>query len=192
MAPRCAPRAGWGLIDRSGLPKLAYHHVKRALSPVAVWTVDEGLGGVVAHVANDKALPLLASLRVTLYRDLELRVGEATIAIELEPHSQREWNIETLIGRFVDAAWAYRFGPPAQDAIVVTLERSDVPADGSEMLSQAVSFSGGAAPRAPIPRGVGAHRRNDATRRRRVPAAAAQPATRLRRARCDARISAER
>jgi beta-mannosidase len=33
-----------------------------------------------------------------------------------------ERNVEALIGHFVDASWAYRFGPPAQDAIVVTLE----------------------------------------------------------------------
>ena len=28
-----------------------------------------------------------------------------------------------MIGHFVDAAWAYKFGPPAPDAIVVTLEQ---------------------------------------------------------------------
>ena len=28
-----------------------------------------------------------------------------------------------MLGRFVDATWAYRFGPPAQDLIVVSLAR---------------------------------------------------------------------
>jgi beta-mannosidase len=137
------PGAGWGLIDHRGVPKLAYHHLKRALAPVAVWTVDEGLGGVVAHVANDGPEPLLASLRVALYRDRELRVEEAVTAVELEPHSQREWNVETIIGRFVDASWAYRFGPPAQDAIVVSLERDDAADAGSKLISQAVRFPAG-------------------------------------------------
>jgi beta-mannosidase len=138
------PGAGWGLIDSRGVPKMPYHHLKRALAPVAVWTVDEGLGGVVAHVANDDPAPLVASLRVTLYRDREFRVEEAVTPIELEPHSQGEWNVETVIGHFVDAAWAYRFGPPAQDAIVVSLER-DGGSDGGppKMISQAVRFPAG-------------------------------------------------
>ena len=143
------PGAGWGVIDDRGVPKLAYHHLKRALAPVAVWTVDEGLGGVVAHVANDRAEPLGASLRVALYRDGEVRVEEATRPIELQPHSQGEWNVETVVGRFVDAAWAFCFGPPAVDAIVVSLEREDGLAGedgltgGSNLIGQAVRFPAG-------------------------------------------------
>jgi len=135
------PGAGWGLIDLRGTPKVAYYHVKRVLAPIAVWTVDENLSGVVAHVANDGPAPLSASLRVALYREGEHRVGEARVPVELQPHSQAEWNVETVIGRFVDAAWAYRFGPPAQDTIVVTLEQ-----DGNEsagVLSQAMRFPAG-------------------------------------------------
>jgi len=136
------PGAGWGVIDCDGVPKLAYHHLRRALAPVAVWTVDEGLGGIVAHVANDRPVPLEASLRVALYRDRELRIEEAAATVALAPHTQGEWNVEAVIGRFVDAAWAYRFGPPAQDAIVVSLER-DERERGPRMLSQAVRFPAG-------------------------------------------------
>jgi beta-mannosidase len=115
------PGAGWGVLDHRGQPKVAYHHLARALAPVAVWTIDEGLGGIAVHVANDRAQPLSAQLRVALYSDLERNVGEATCAVEVPAHGQRTWNLETLLGRFVDASWAYRFGPPAQDAIVVSL-----------------------------------------------------------------------
>jgi beta-mannosidase len=139
------PGAGWGLIDHGGAPKVAYHHLKRALAPVAVWTVDEGLGGVVAHAANDGPLPLIASLRVALYRDRELLVEEAVRAIELAPRSQGEWNVETIIGRFVDASWAYRFGPPAQDAIIVSLEGDAGPGMRPHTLSQAIRFPAGRA-----------------------------------------------
>jgi beta-mannosidase len=145
------PGAGWGVIDDRGIPKLAYHHLRRALAPVAVWTVDEGLGGVVAHVANDGPLALGACLRVALYRDRELRVEQAVRAIELEAHDQGEWNVESVIGRFVDASWAYRFGPPAQDAIVVSLERDDGPERGDgpgrppEVLSRALRLPAGRA-----------------------------------------------
>ena len=46
------------------------------------------------------------------------------------------------LGRFVDAAWAYRFGPPAQDAIVASLERA-MERGGAELLSQAFHFPAG-------------------------------------------------
>jgi beta-mannosidase len=135
------PGAGWGVVDHDGEPKVAYHHLRRALAPVAVWTTDEGLGGVVAHVANDRPAPLTARLRVSLYRDLEHRVDEAEETIELAAHGGCERNVESLFGRFFDASWAYRFGPPAQDVIVVSLERD---AEGRpELLSQSMRFPAG-------------------------------------------------
>lgn len=136
-----APGAGWGVIDHRGEPKAAYSHLRRALAPVAVWTTDEGLGGVVAHVANDHPRPLRASLRVALYRDLEHRVEETRIPVELAPHSHGEWNIEGLLGHFVDAAWAYRFGPPAHDLIVSSLEDGD--GEHARILSQDMRFPAG-------------------------------------------------
>jgi beta-mannosidase len=132
------PGAGWGLVDHNGEVKLVYHHLKRALAPIAVWTIDENLGGVVVHVANDGPTPLRATLRVSLYRDGEHRVEQANAAVELAAHGHGEWNVEAVIGRFVDAAWAYRFGPPAQDAIVVSLEQEH--GERSHLLSQAVRF----------------------------------------------------
>jgi beta-mannosidase len=119
------PGAGWGVLDHRGEPKVAYHHLRRALAPVAVWSTDEGLDGVAVHVANDLPVPLRTTLRVALYRDLELRVDEASHDVELEPHRSRTYNVETILGRFADVSWAYRFGPPAQDLIVASLERAD-------------------------------------------------------------------
>jgi beta-mannosidase len=118
-----SPGAGWGVIGSDGTPKPAYYDLKRALQPVAIWTIDEGLGGIVAHVANDGPDPLRATLRIAFYRDGEVCGEQTSLPIELRPHSQAEWNAETLVGGFRDASWAYRFGPPAQDAIVVSLER---------------------------------------------------------------------
>jgi beta-mannosidase len=135
------PGAGWGVIDHRGIPKLAYHHLKRVLAPIAVWTVDEQLGGVVAHVANDRPEPLSASLRVALYREREHLVECARVPVELAAHGYGEWNVEAVIGHFVDAAWSYRFGPAGQDTIVVTLE--DGEGDGARILSQAMRFPAG-------------------------------------------------
>ena len=135
------PGAGWGVVDNRGWPKTAYHHLRRILAPTAVWLVDEGIGGVIAHVANDGPAPLSARLRVSLYTDLELPVGRASVSLELSPHGAGHWDIESLIGHFVDAAWAYRFGPPAQDVIVASLERDAE--SGPEIVSQAFHFPAG-------------------------------------------------
>ncbi len=135
------PGSGWGVIDHRGRAKAALHHLRRVLAPVAVWTTDEGLAGVAVHVANDRPEPLIARLRMALYRDGELRVGEAEEELELAPHGALERNVEALLGRFVDAGYAYRFGAPQQDAIVVSLERERP--GGRELLSQAVRFPAG-------------------------------------------------
>ncbi|MGI9185554.1 MAG: glycoside hydrolase family 2 protein [Solirubrobacteraceae bacterium] len=117
--------AGLGVLDHRGHPKVAYHHLSRAFAPVAVWCSDEGVGGVVVHIANDRPVALRARLRVALYRGFEEAVDQATVDIEVAPHGGGAHNVEALLGRFVDAAWAYRFGPPAQDLIVASLEHHD-------------------------------------------------------------------
>jgi beta-mannosidase len=109
------------------------------LAPVAVWLTDEGLGGIDVHVANDRAVPLAARLRISLYRDDRL-VDEAFAPVSLGPAEALSHNIETVLGRFVDVSWAYRFGPPAQDLIVASLE----PGDAEDTpLSQAFRFPAG-------------------------------------------------
>ena len=134
-----APGAGWGLVDSSGAPKAAYHHLRRALAPTAVWITDEGLGGLDVHVANDGPTGLEGRLRVALYRDGEQSVGEASAELLLDPHSSLSEDAESLLGRFADVSWAYRFGPPAQDLIVASIEVDG----GEEPLSQAFHFPAG-------------------------------------------------
>ena len=131
--------AGWGLLDRDGRPKAAYHHLRRALAPVAVWTTDEGLGGIGVHVANDRPQPLVARLRVGLYRDREVPVGAGERPIELAPHAATTVDLEAVLGHFVDASYAYRFGPPGHDLVVATLDVEDT----DQLLSQAFRFPTG-------------------------------------------------
>ena len=64
-----------------------------------------------------------------------------SVPIDLPGHGAAERNIETLLGRFVDASWAYRFGPPAQDLVVASLETLD--GDPAQPLSHAVRFPAG-------------------------------------------------
>jgi beta-mannosidase len=133
-----APGAGWGVLDDRGRPKVAYHWLRRALAPVAVWGTDEGLGGITAHVANDRAAGFDGTLRVALYRDLATVVEQASTAVALGPHGYSSFDIEGLIGRFVDVGWAYRFGPPAQDLVALTLSDED-----GNIVSQAFRFPAG-------------------------------------------------
>jgi beta-mannosidase len=122
-----APGSGWGLLDVGGVPKVAYHHLRRACAPVAVWTTDEGLGGIDVHVANDRPEPLDATLRVALYRDREVPVEVASQRLAVPPHTTVRHGAEQVLGHFADVSYAYRFGPPGHDLVVVSLERDGVP-----------------------------------------------------------------
>jgi beta-mannosidase len=132
------PGAGLGVLDHAGHPKVAYHHLRRAFAPLAVWCTDEGLAGVCAHIANDGPACEKVRLRVTLYRHFEELVDEAARELTLGAHATVSLGVEAVLGRWVDAAWAYRFGPPAQNVIALTLERPD-----GEMLSQAFHLPAG-------------------------------------------------
>jgi beta-mannosidase len=139
------PGAGWGVLDHRGEPKLAYHHLRRALAPVAVWTTEEGLRGITVHVANDGPSPLSARVRLSCYRNFEQLVETASDEIQLAPHSGCELDAEGLLGRFVDISWAYRFGPPTLDLVVASLEREGEA--GVELLSQSMRLP---TPRLPL------------------------------------------
>jgi beta-mannosidase len=115
------PGAGWGLVDAFGVPKAVWWHARRALAPVAVWLTPEGGDGIAIHVANDGPEPLATTLAVRLYRRGELLVEEAEQPLELAAHETVERSVEGLLGRFVDAAYAYRFGPPGHDLVVAEL-----------------------------------------------------------------------
>jgi beta-mannosidase len=123
------PGAGWGILDSEGRPKSGYWFLKRALAKCAVWTTDEGLNGVDIHVANDGSPPLVGWLRVALYRMGEQRVQESDLPINIPEQTTRTFGLEHLLGRFVDASCAYRFGPPGHDVIAVSLHASpgDIP-----------------------------------------------------------------
>jgi beta-mannosidase len=132
------PGAGWGLLDHTGAPKVALAHLRRTLAPRAVWLVDEGLNGVDVHVANDSSEPLDAELHVSLLAGGTHTIAEATTPLQLAAHGNITHNIEALLQRFADAAYAYRFGPPAHDTVVATLRITD-----GEILSQAIHFPTG-------------------------------------------------
>lgn len=123
------PGAGWGILDSQGGPKSPYWFLKRALAPCAIWTTDEGLDGVDIHVANDLPAAREAWLRVALYRSGEIKTAESERLITIPEHTTLTFGVEEILGRFFDAAYAYRFGPPGHDLIATSLhaERGDIP-----------------------------------------------------------------
>ena len=52
-------------------------------------------------------------------------MAEGEQALELAPHTTLERDVEALLGRFADASYAYRFGPPQHDTVVATLRDAD-------------------------------------------------------------------
>ena len=128
--------AGWGILDHRGQPKAAWWFLKRALSPQTVWMTDEGLNGIDIHIANDCAETMVARLRVALYRFDGRKLAESHREIAVPARDALTLGAEELLGRFVDVAYAYRFGPPGHELVVASLHQGD----GDALLAQAFRF----------------------------------------------------
>jgi len=100
------PGHGWGVVESDGTPKPPYHALAKILAPRAIWFTDEGLDGLHLHVANDRPTPWTGRLTV--------QIGHDTVTRELtvDPHGSWTADVEGLLGRFVDASYAFRFGEP--------------------------------------------------------------------------------
>jgi beta-mannosidase len=107
--------AGWGLLEASGRPKPAYFAVKRAMQPLAALVTDEGANGLRVHVANDGECPFVGELRALLLREGSTIVASATAPVRVAPRGVATIEADAMFGRFVDSAYAYRFGPPNHD-----------------------------------------------------------------------------
>ena len=119
------PGSGWGLLASEGRPKLAWHHLRRAVAPRR--RLVRRRGPQRARFAHGKrhSRSHRGDAAPSLYRDEELLVDEVETTVQLDPHSVREDDVEALLGRFVDIGFTYRFGEPQQDTVVATLVRDD-------------------------------------------------------------------
>jgi beta-mannosidase len=114
------PGPGYGLVDSTGTPKAAYWYVKRACAPVAVLTTEEGVNGLAIHAINESDAPLEGHLEIALYRE-EARVADGKRALTLAPRTNIALSAQSLLDRFVDVTYSYRFGPAGHDVVVVRL-----------------------------------------------------------------------
>jgi beta-mannosidase len=115
------PGAGWGVIDALGAPKSAWHGLAQVLRPVATLITDEGLDGLDVHLINETAVPIDARLELACLRDGATKVVSASKDITLAARSTARIQASDLLGQFFDFTYAYRFGPRAHDATVITL-----------------------------------------------------------------------
>jgi beta-mannosidase len=115
------PGAGWGILDSHGRPKSSFFGLKRAWQPRAVVLTDEGLDGLHVHAINETDEPWTPTLELRLIRHGRATPAHADTPCELGPRERLRFSAESLLGGFHDITYAYRFGPPAHDAVAATL-----------------------------------------------------------------------
>jgi beta-mannosidase len=128
--------AGWGIIDALGVPKSALHGLAGVLRPIQVVVTDEGLDGLDLHLINESPRDVHARVEFACLRDGATKVASASRDVVLAARSVTRLNATALLGHFFDFTYAYRFGPRANDATVVTLRD----AVSGEVISEAFHF----------------------------------------------------
>ncbi len=112
--------AGWGILDHHGRPKAPYYFLKRTWQPVSLWFRDRGTNGLWLGLHNDHPNPLTGRLKIELGRLDGRYLEENSLEVSVAPGSRAEWSVDALLGGFVDANWAYRFGPQTYEIAIAT------------------------------------------------------------------------
>lgn len=136
MLKDLSPGPGWGVVDSTGVPKLAWHGLRRAFRPIHVALTDEGLNGLGVHLVNETAAPVSARLSMLCLWAGDVVVMRRECEFVLPSRSARTMTSAELIGSFFDITYAYRFGPPPLEVAVVTLDDAGT----GERLSEAAHF----------------------------------------------------
>jgi len=142
------PGAGWGVVDALGRPKAPWYALRRVFAPVGVLVTDEGLNGLRLHLVNDRPDAFSGALRVELYSPSGLRSDEASAPVEVPARGSLALDAGSLFDGFRDIGYAYRYGPPAYDAVVATLADT-----AGEVVGEVVHLPGG--PARPLDADVG-------------------------------------
>ncbi len=119
------PGAGWGVVDSDGLPKPAYHYLRRAWAPTCVRLLDRGLDGLVALLLNERAQAFEGWLELVVVAGGRTVIARSSQEISVPARRSVEVSVEEQLGHFVDSTYSYRFGPPRHEAIVARLLADD-------------------------------------------------------------------
>lgn len=115
------PGHGWGILEADGTPKAPYANLQKILAPQAIWFTDEGLDGIAVHAANDRPTPWSGELELTLISPAEIPIEVVNLELVVPAHGSWTGDVEGLVGRFVDASYAFQFGDPQVSRITATL-----------------------------------------------------------------------
>ncbi|MFN2536617.1 MAG: hypothetical protein ABR549_00515, partial [Mycobacteriales bacterium] len=115
------PGHGWGILEADGTPKAPYANLQRILAPQAIWFTDEGLDGIALHAANDRQRPWSGNLELTLFNADDAALEALKVFVDVPAHGSWTADVEGLLGRFVDASYAFRFGEPQIGRITAAL-----------------------------------------------------------------------
>jgi beta-mannosidase len=114
--------AGWGLLDDQGRPKAAFHGLRRALAPLALFITDEGTNGLALHLLNEAPPAFAGTVEVGLFRDDGLCLRTAARAVGLPGRGAMTTPLADWFEEFIDLSRAYRFGPAEHALVVATLK----------------------------------------------------------------------
>jgi beta-mannosidase len=129
------PSSGWGVLDWRGEPKSAWYALRRAFRPVQLVITDEGVNGMMLHLANETVEAIEAVVTLECLKDGTTSVMRGQRAVILEPRNTVGFSDVELWGAFFDTTYAYRFGPPSHDVTIATLA---TPA--GELIAEAFHF----------------------------------------------------
>jgi beta-mannosidase len=108
---------------------------------VQVLLTDEGSNGLHVHLINETAQPVAARLTLRAVGDAAAPLAGGERTVTLPPRSAEAFSGFALLPAFFDLNRAFRFGPPAHDAVVASLRDGD----SGALLSEACHFPAGAA-----------------------------------------------
>jgi beta-mannosidase len=112
------PSAGWGLLDSSGNAKASLQRLAQVLQPLALLAVDRGLNGLDLHLINETDTSVEGYLAVRAVDRRGRSILKGSNPIRVDAHASVVVPAESVLGRFADPTYAYRFGAQPFDAVV--------------------------------------------------------------------------
>jgi beta-mannosidase len=123
------PGAGWGLIDVDGEPKAAFHGLRQVCQSLALLLTDEGCDGLDIHVVNDTPGARRVEIKVQALRQGSTVVAEGALSVDVAARSGLTVPATRVLGAFFDLTYAFQFGAPGHDSVVVTGRVLDEPGE---------------------------------------------------------------
>lgn len=112
---------GWGLLDHTGRPKATWYAMRRACADTAVRIVDDGLSGLHIHVLHDRDEPFTGMMEVRTWSRHAVAGPSARVQVEMPGAGEKIWNVEQVLGGFLDLNHTWGFGLRQWEAVAVEI-----------------------------------------------------------------------